>query len=269
MKSGQSVTQLSLSTQSLTSLPYKTKLNLKLQRAASRCLFVVFGSFISLLFKYKFKYKVNNTKELRKEYKRLIKETKGPILVCTNHLTLIDSIIQATTLASITDYLLDFRLLPWSLPEKTNFYHKFHWRMVCYLGKCIPVIRKASPKEAKESTLKMRYVLEDGGLISIFPEGKRSRTGLVDNEDYSYATGQLLKSYPRANVLCIYMRGIKNGRFGSFPDKGEEFYLSMKMINPNSQEKGLRKVRDISKQIIGQIKSMEEDYFEKEIPCRK
>lgn len=269
MKSGQSVMQSSLSTQSLTSLPYKTKLNLKLQRAASRCLFVVLGNLMRFLFKYKFKYKVENTKELRKEYKRLINETKGPVLICTNHLTLIDSIIQASTLVSVTDYLLDFRLLPWSLPEKTNFYHKWHWRMVCYLGKCIPVIRKASPKEAKESTQKMLHVLDNNELISIFPEGKRSRTGLVDDEDYSYATGQLLKNHPNAKVLCIYMRGKKNGEFANFPDKGEEFYLSMKMTSPQSELKGLRKVRDLSKQIIGEIKLMEEEYFENEVSSRK
>ncbi|OUR97903.1 hypothetical protein A9Q84_06820 [Halobacteriovorax marinus] len=222
-----------------------------------------------LLFHVKFKYQVDNLKELRKQYKDLLKEAKGPVLVCTNHLTLIDSIIQGVILSSIPNYLLHFRRLPWNLPEKKNFYHKLHWRMVCYLGKCIPVTRKASPKQAKESTDKMLYILNRGDLISIFPEGKRSRTGIVDDEDFSYGTGQLLKSLPNTKVLCIYMRGIKNGGFANFPSKGERFHLSMKMTTPTSELKGLRKVRDLSIQVISEIKKMEEEYFEHEVSSRK
>jgi len=212
---------------------------------------------------------VDNLKELRREYKELLKNAKGPVLVCTNHLTLIDSIIQAVALGSVSSYLLNFRLLPWNLPEKTNFYHKFHWRAVCYLGKCIPVIRKASPKETKNTTQKMQYVLAKGDVISIFPEGKRSRTGLVDDEDFSYGTGQLLKSNSNVSVLCIYMRGKENGGFANFPEIGENFYFKMKMIKPASELKGLRKVRDLSVQVISEIKRMEEEYFENEVSSRK
>lgn len=268
MKSGQSVMPSSLSTQSLTKLSFKTKLNLEIQRAASRCLFVFFGSLMHVLFHFKFKYKVENLKKLRKEYKKLLREAKGPVLICTNHLTLIDSIIQAVILGSISSYFFNFKNLPWNLPEKTNFYHKFHWRLICYLGKCIPVIRKASPKEAKESTDKMLYVLERGDVISIFPEGKRSRTGLVDNVDFSYGTGQLLKSNPNTSVLCIYMRGKNHGGFGNFPRVGEDFYFKMKMIKPESNLKGLRKVRELSVQVINEIKSLEEEYFENEVSSR-
>jgi len=243
------------------SLSISERMRTEIQRAVSHCLFVFFCPLIVFLIRHKYKFQVDNLKEMRKRYKLLVGSADGPVLICSNHLTLIDSIIQSAMLNSTFGYLINFSLLPWNLPEKKNFNHKLHWKIICYLGKCIPVQRLAPPSVAKKSVSKMMYVLNKGDVLSIFPEGKRSRTGLVDDEDFSYGVGQLLKELPKAKVLCLYMRGKKNGCFADFPDRGEHFYLDMDLISPTSELKGMRKVRDLSTQVIHKLKNMEQEYF--------
>jgi len=245
-------------------LSYKHKLNLEVQRVASRVLFVLFGPLINCLFYFVFKYKSKNINEIRRNYKELLKEANGPVLICSNHLTLIDSIIQSVLFNSITGYLINFKSLPWNLPEKKNFYHNRHWRLICYLGKCIPVLRGGSSSDGKKSLNEMQYVLNKGDSLSIFPEGKRSRSGYVDDQDFSYASGQILNKVPHAKVLCVYMRGIKDGKYGHFPIKGEEFYLKMELIEVKSELTGKRRARDLSTQIVTKLKSMEGDFLQNE-----
>ncbi len=242
-------------------LTYKNKLNLEAQRVASRCLFVLFGPLMSFLFYFYFKYEAKDVSKIRSRYRQLLKEANGPVLICSNHLTLIDSIIQSILFNSTIGYLYNFKSLPWNLPEKKNFYHKFHWRLICYLGKCIPVVRGGSIKESKNSLSKMQYILKKGDTLSVFPEGKRSRDGKVDDENFSYASGQILEKNPNAKILCVYMRGNKDGGYGNFPKKGEDFYLEMDLIDCQSPLTGRRKARDLSTQIISKLKNMEGEYY--------
>jgi len=237
------------------------KVWLEIQRSISYCLFVIFGPFIKLLFHWYFRYSVGDLKDIQRQYRALQLQTGGALVVCTNHLTFIDSLIQGAILNSMWGYLKDFSSLPWNLPESSNFKHNPAYRVICYLGKSIPVTRRASPQQSKRTLSKMRYVLARGDNISVFPEGKRSREGRVDDKDFSYGAGQLLEKAPTAQVLCVYMRGIRFGGFAKFPQKREKFYLSMTLFKPDSQFQGLRRVRDVSTQIVGQLKTMEEQYF--------
>jgi len=221
-----------------------------------------------ILFHFRFKYKFQDIDKIREEYKRHLNSCQGPLIICSNHLTLIDSIIQSLGLNSILGHLRRYSGLPWNLPEKNNFYHNTKWKIICYLGKCIPVVRMASASDGKKSMNKMLYVLNKGDVLSIFPEGKRSRSGKIDDVDFSYGAGQLIKDIPHANVLCIYLRGKKQGGFANFPSRGEEFYFKMDLINPYSQESGLRKARDLSRQIIEKLKIMEQEYFNDIAICR-
>ncbi len=237
------------------------KVWLELQRAISYCLFVFFGPLIKLLFHFYFEYSVDDVKEIRRQYRAIQRQTQGALVMCTNHLTFIDSLIQGAILNSMWGYLRDFSSLPWNLPESTNFQHNPAYRVICYLGKSIPVTRRATPQESKRTLSKMCYVLQRGDNISVFPEGKRSRDGRVDDQDFSYAAGQLLERATTAHVLCIYLRGMKFGGFAKFPPKHEKFYLKLALFEPASELKGLRRVRDVSTQIVGQLKLMEEEYF--------
>jgi len=177
---------------------------------------------------------------------------------------MVDSIVQSAVFNSLWGYMKNYHSLPWNLPEKKNFYNKLHFRIICYLGKCIPVSRGVSSNEGKKLMHKMLYVLSKGDVLSIFPEGKRSRSGKVDDQDFSYGIGQILNECDGARVICLYMRGKNHGGFANYPTKGEDFYLKMEMIRPSSSLKGLRKVRDYSTQVIKKLVAMEEEFFGRE-----
>lgn len=237
---------------------------LNIQRLLSKSLFFLFGPIISfVVFRY-YGIKVDNLKSIRKRYKEILKEGEGPLIICSNHLTRVDSFVQSACLGSVWDYWFNYQSLPWNLPEKTKFYHKWYFRVICYLGKCIPVLRGAPSSEGKRTLNKMLHVLSKGDVLAIFPEGKRSRTGFVDTEDFSYGVGQLLTNCKDARILCIYLRGKKEGGFADFPVKGEEFYFKMEVVSPKSDLKGLRQTRDYSTQIITKLHSMEKEYLTSE-----
>ncbi len=240
------------------------KISLAIQEAVSYCLFLILGTLIYILFKYKFKFHVKDLLAPRKKYQEILRNSPGPVLICTNHLTLIDSVIQAMIINSVGGYMLNYSSLPWNLPERSNYYHKIFLRLFCYLGKCIPVQRMTGPENKLKTMAKIQYILSQGDVVSIFPEGTRSRSGLIDNHDFSYGTGEILKRTENATVICLYLRGQKNGGFANYPEKGETFYIKMESFVPTSELSGLRKVKDLSTQIINKLKSMETEYFDNE-----
>lgn len=242
-------------------LPFGARVSLGLQRLLSYLGFAALGPVLLALYRFRFRFSAHALKEVRAEYRALRAAHPGPLLICSNHLTLVDSIIQAVLLGSLWDYLRHPASLPWNLPEVKNFYHRFSWRLVCYLGRCIPVERGGSAERAKRAQARMRYVLDRGDAIAIFPEGKRSRDGRVDDREYSYGVGQLLNQIPHAKVLCVYLRGMRFGGFADFPKIGERFYLQLAMLRPESASQGLRRARELSAQVIARIKAMEADYF--------
>lgn len=242
------------------------KFNLETQRVVSQLLFVFTGPLIYFLVFKVFGYRLANSKAVREKFNTLIDNSNGPTIICSNHLSLIDSIIHSVFLNSLGGYFANFDKLPWHLPEKRNFYHKIHWRILCYLGKCIPVQRLGNPQKSKQSLYKMNYVLDKGGIISIFPEGTRSRSGVIDTVNHSYAVGQLIKNYQHCNVICIYLRGKTDGSFSDFPQKHQEFYMDVELINPTSDCQGIKRARDLSTQIIEKLKEMEGTF---EQLCRK
>lgn len=237
------------------------KAALELQRFVSFFLLIIFGPIIHGLYRIKFRYSANELAAVRAQFAQIRREHPGPMLLCTNHLTLIDSIVQGVILNSLFRYFTHVSALPWNLPERKNFDKSLSWRLTCYLGRCIPVTRGASQEESKRVQEKMRYVLNRGDIISIFPEGTRSRTGRVDGEEFSYGSGQLLRMVPDATVLCVYLRGLKKGGFADFPATGEHFFVDMEVIKPTTDKKGLRQTRDYSRQIVHQLVAMEERFF--------
>ena len=242
-------------------LSFFDKVNLEFQRVASRLLFVITGPLMNYMVFGKFKLRFEDIKEVRSTYRKMLSEGKGPILLCSNHLTYVDSVIQSVFLASIIGHLFKFSQLAWHLPEKSNFAHNFKWRTLCYLGKCIPVIRSGSREETKRVMQKMLYVLDRGDVISIFPEGTRSRSGLIDDENFSYGVGQILKHYDHSRILCIYMRDKNDGGFAKFPKKDADYYFKLEMFNPTSELKGNRKAKDLSTQVVKKLKEMEDQFF--------
>jgi 1-acyl-sn-glycerol-3-phosphate acyltransferase len=239
----------------------RDKAALELQRLVSFVLMFVFGPIIHGLYHVRFRYSAIDTAGVRSKFAQIRRDHPGPILLCTNHLTLIDSIVQGVLLNSLLRYMTSVSALPWNLPERKNFDKSLAWRLTCYLGRCIPVTRGASQEESRRVQDKMTYVLRRGDIISIFPEGTRSRSGRIDPDEFSYGSGALLRMVPEATVLCVYLRGTRPGGFADFPATGEKFYVDMEVIKPMSEKKGLRQTRDYSQQIIAHLITMEERFF--------
>ena len=199
--------------------------------------------------------------EARRIYRRAL-ATGRPTLVCANHLTMYDSMFLHDAFGSTFDYLADFRAFSWNVPAVENFAKTPLWRTLVYLGKCIPIDRAGDEEHHKEVLGKITYLVGAGQVATIFPEGGRSRTGRVDVEAATYGVGRILGALSRPQVVCAYLRGEKQETYGHAPLKGDVLHLRVEVIEPATAHAGLRGVRDLSRQVIGKLRAMEESYFQ-------
>jgi len=206
-------------------------------------------------------YQVRNLKKIRRDVKALMNRHPGPWLICANHLTLVDSVILAYAMMPPYRYLLRFRDLPWNIPEHMNFNRNPALRAICFLAKCIPVVRGGDRGRVKSSLEKCLFVLGKGEPLMIFPEGTRSRNGRVNTENFPYSVGRLAHAVPGCRVMCVYLRGDGQESYSDFPKRGEMFTMSVKECRPESALKGLRAQRDCATRIIACLHQMESDYF--------
>jgi len=242
-------------------LTFRDKFALRFQRLAGQITFPSWGALIFFALRFVGRYRVQKIRVIRRRYQRMLKQTTGPIIVCANHLTKIDSAIITCSLASFWSYTKSFKGFSWNLPERARYTRNIFLRIICYLGSCVPIDRGGNRNAVKKSLDKLIYLLRRGEPVAIFPEGKRSCDGKVDTQDFSYGVGKLINSVKNCRVLCIYMRGDKQKRDSAFPKIGEKIYFSMKMIKPYSTHEGLRATRDFARQVIQQLKMMEHTYF--------
>ena len=242
---------------------------LRLQRIIAHALFPLTYLITVVIIRMIWRYRMPNLGEVRQKFKSIAAQIKGPLLVCPNHLTLIDSVIIMWALAPWWRYTLRFSLFSWNLPEKNNFYHRLLFRYILYIGKCMPIVRGGSKEKSKESFAKITMLLRQNDSVMIFPEGTRSRSGKVDGEDFSYACGTFLQAVPKAATLCIYCRGKEQIVYSDYPKNGDEFYCDLELITPSTTSKGLRGIRDLSTQVIQKLSEMETIYFEQTLSCRQ
>ena len=242
-------------------LRIRERFALGMQRVVGWVTYPCWGVVLIGLMRFGANYKIHELREIRKRYKELVKQSDGPVLVCANHLTKIDSALINWSLASTWSYMRSFRCFPWNMPERARYAGNVILRMICYLGSCIPVERGGDRESVKKSLDKLTYLMKKGHTITIFPEGKRSLTGRIDPEDYSYGAGRLVRTVENCKVLCIYLRGYNQSKSSGIPKRGEHFYFDMEVIQPQSTHNGLRATRDISAQIIQKLAEMEETFF--------
>jgi len=211
---------------------------------------------------------VRDADVVRARFEKLVEAEPGPILICSNHLTLLDTIILVWALAPLHSYLWHYSRFPWSVPEKANFSRTWFWRVASFLGKCVYITRGGPREEVRRTLAKIAYLLEAGELVSIFPEGGRSRTARVDTENFTYGVGQIVQAVPGTSVLCVYMRGRKQEGYTDYPHTGDEYSVDLAMLRPATAAAGLRGARDLATQIIRKLAEMEESYFDRERPGR-
>jgi 1-acyl-sn-glycerol-3-phosphate acyltransferase len=204
---------------------------------------------------------VRDADAVRARFASLVEAEPGPILICSNHLTLLDTIIIVWALAPLPSYLWHYSRFPWSVPEKANFSRTWFWRVASFLGKCVYVTRGGPREEVKRTLGKIAYLLRSGELVSIFPEGGRSRTARVDTENFTYGVGQIVQAVPEARVLCVYLRGRKQDGYTDYPHTGDQYSVALEMLHPTTEATGLRGARDLATQIIHKLAEMEERHF--------
>jgi 1-acyl-sn-glycerol-3-phosphate acyltransferase len=208
-------------------------------------------------------YRVQNLCETRRRIREILRSHPGPWIICANHLTLIDSAILTHAMAPVWVYMADYGRLPWNLPERRNFHRNRFLKVFCYLAKCIPVTRRGERETIRVALAKCIYVLKSKDSLLVFPEGGRSRTGLVDKENYAYGVGRLLARVPDCRVMCVYLRGEGQTGYSNFPRRGERFVMDIRELNPRTVtgQTGLRAQKDYAKQIIDTLGRMETAYF--------
>jgi 1-acyl-sn-glycerol-3-phosphate acyltransferase len=175
---------------------------------------------------------------------------------------MIDSFILSYAIFSFSQHIISFRKLPWNLPERGNYRGNVLLVFLSYLSKCIPVERGGPREKTKKVLDKCTYLLRNGETIMIFPEGRRSRTGRVDKEGFSYGIGRFVKDVENCKVMCMYLRGDKQDSYSIIPAWGEKFSVQIEIFTPQHVEGSDLKVqREYATQIINRLVKMEEDYF--------
>lgn len=240
-------------------LSKKQSLLLKVQQASCFLFLPVLFPMIIFWMKYIQKYRINNIKKIRGDFKRLVRERKAGLLVCPNHLTYIDSMLLMWAFGSPLFYLRNFKSMCWNLPKSAHVKESILYRVICYLGKCIPISTQLS--ESKLAMKKATSLLQEGHYMMVFPEGTRSKTGRINTETFIYGVGQMHIDSKFNDLLCVYIRGAHQRLASKMPIKSERFDINMQLVSPVSESRGRRAMRDVAGQIINHLVSMEKSKF--------
>jgi 1-acyl-sn-glycerol-3-phosphate acyltransferase len=206
-------------------------------------------------------YRIERIGEIRREFARIRAEAPGPLVICANHLTMIDSFLVAWALMPTWRYVVDFGQMPWNTPERTNFASNFFNRALAYLAKCIPITRGGRRDEVAGVLDRVVHLTSRGELALLFPEGGRSRVGRIDVGKAAWGVGRVVGALPDCRVLCVYLRGAAQENWSRLPAKGDSMYVDIASIEPKSDARGVRRSLDFSRQILGQLAQMETKYF--------
>jgi len=100
------------------------------------------------------------------------------ILYLPNHLTLIDSFLIGTLVASFWEMLFFPKRIPWNTPDRNNFLRHKVWKHLFKLLKNIPVARTKKRHTVQAQIRLFSKALKDGNVVLFF-EGTRSRNGEI------------------------------------------------------------------------------------------
>lgn len=214
------------------------------------------------LMRFGFGWRILEIAEVRRRYKEIRTEPGAPLVVCANHLTMLDSAVIAWALGSPWWYLTHYSSLPWNMPEWNNFGTSAFRRALVYLMKCVPVVRGAGRQEIARVLARVQYLLADGEVVLIFPEGGRARSGRVEVENAAHGVGRLVGSLPGCRVLCLYVRGDGQDGMTDVPARRERFRVKMSLLTPTSTQNGVRRSLDLSQQIVAELADLEKQVLE-------
>jgi 1-acyl-sn-glycerol-3-phosphate acyltransferase len=231
---------------------------LEVQAGVGRLAAPILVPLLTFAMRWLWGYRIRGVRELRRRVRELRAEGR-PLLICSNHLTMIDSALIVWALGSSGYYATHYSALPWNLPERRNFGGAV--AMLVYLLKCLPIVRGGSRRDIADILHGVEYVMARGEPVMIFPESGRSRTGRVNPESPALAVGRLISSVPGCRVLCVYLRGDRQVTWSNLPARGDTFSVELAVFEPVSTVSGLRRSRDLTQQVIQRLTEMEEAYF--------
>ena len=235
---------------------------LVVQREVARLLSPIACLLVAITLRFGLGYRVEGLRDLRRDYRRICGERDGPLMICANHLTMIDSFVIAWALGSPWWYLRHYRTLPWNVPERSIFAATAWRRVTIYVLKCLPIQRGGSRAEVSGVLSRLAHVIGNRETALIFPEGGRSRTGRVDVNSAASGVGRVYRAVRNCRVVCVYLRGDNQQGYSGLPARGERFRGSLAVIEPKTDHGGLRASRDVAQQIARQLSEMEEEYFD-------
>ncbi|AKU95800.1 acyltransferase, putative [Labilithrix luteola] len=239
-------------------LKWRDRLALEVQSLLGWAAFAIVGPSAVFTMRVARGNRVEGIAEARRVYREALASGR-PTLVCANHLTMVDSAFLHHALAPLGDYLRDFHRFSWNVPATEHFTKNLFLRVLVYLAKCVPIDR-AGDTEARKAVLdRLAYLVSRGEIVTLFPEGGRSRTGRVDVDNVTYGVGQILSTLDRPQVFCAYLRGDRQDSYSTVPAFGDTLRLRVAILEPTTNETGLRAARDLSRQVIAKLKVMEND----------
>ena len=207
-------------------------------------------------------WRIEGCDEARRRFRRLRRAHGGRLLVCANHLTMVDSFMIAWALAPPWWYVLHYASLQWNTPERENFARTWWMRALVYVMKCIPVRRGGDRREVGQVLSRVTWLISRGEAALIFPEGGRSRSGRVASEASTYGVGRIVRALPGAGVLCVYLRGERQQSWSDAPVRGERFRVRVEELEPKSASGGLRGSLEVSRQVLAKLADMEREHFD-------
>lgn len=240
----------------------KERLALWLQREVSRITSWFWIPASAFTMRFLLGYRIRNASHLRKRFRTMVRESDGPVLICANHLTMVDSALVAWALGGTWWSVFNFRWVPWNLPEVTNFADSALAQVATWLTKCIPIRRGGRREEVSNVLRRVEHLLSHGETALIFAEGGRSRSGRVEPDRVAHGMGRIASSVAGCRALCVYLRGDRQQSWSMLPVVGDSFYVDIDIFEPSSSERsGIRRSRDFARQIGERLARMEEKYF--------
>ena len=216
----------------------------------------------ALVMRFRFGLQIEDLRRIRRENRQIRRASDAPLLICANHLTLVDSFLIAWALRSPWAYVFDYDSLPWNTPEETNFATTPLRRILVYLGKCIPIRRGGDRGDVAMVLARIIHAVGRREVALLFPEGGRSRSGRIEEGAGAWGVGRVVGAIDGCRVLCVYLRGRQQENWSDFPVQGDSLYVDIACIEPKSDHRGARRSRDLAHQIVGQLQRMEEAYFD-------
>jgi 1-acyl-sn-glycerol-3-phosphate acyltransferase len=243
-------------------LPWRDRAALRLQLGIARASALLWVPLTVALMRFGLGWRIDGLAEARRSYREIWGDGRAPVLICANHLTLVDSAVIAWALGSPWWFVRRFRSLPWNVPERRNFATSRLQRLLVYLMKCVPITRGSDRKEVAAVLDRLVYLMSQGEAVLIFPEGGRGRSGRIELDNSTYGAGRIATELPGCKVVCVYLRGAGQTTYGDLPARGERFHVRVTGIEPKTAHAGLRGSVEVSRQILTELVDLERSYFD-------